>query len=78
MLHTNTSTLQDPKDMLEEERRFYKDLYTEPTHRQEYNEDEIAHDFLSNLPQLDEEQKTATDIPITMKECTQALRALSQ
>ncbi len=49
MLHTNTSTLQDPKDILEEERRFYKDLYTEPTHRQEYNEDEIAHDFLSNL-----------------------------
>ena len=71
-LNTDTGILTDPGQILEEEKRFYKQLYTEPS--QNIPDD---NSFLEALPQLEEEKKQLIEREITLEECAKALRSLS-
>ncbi len=71
-LVTDTGTIHDPSKVLDEEKRFYKALYTEPLH----NRPDDAF-FLEGLPQLDEEQKALIERDLTLEECSKALKSLA-
>jgi hypothetical protein len=63
-------TIQDPKLILEEEKKYYTELYT----RNKYvNTKHYSTFFNKNIPRLDDQDKLLCDEPITISECAKAL-----
>ena len=66
-------SITDPGQILEEERRFYKELYGTNTN---INDQHYADFFSQNIPLLDKEGQAICEQPISLLECTKALQSL--
>ena len=76
LIKSDGTEITDPKDIIEEQRRFYEDLYSSKLKntKDQTNYDEY---FLSNnIPKLDEELKNLCELELTLEECGKALKQL--
>ena len=74
LLQKNNKEITTLEDIIEEEKHFYKELYTSQS-----NKSHIANDFLNidNIPQLTYHDRMLCDEPLTIEECTKALKLLA-
>ena len=72
-LHTDAAVLTNPSDILEEQERFYKDLYTDKLKKPCK---EACSLFNTNKPQLTPEEKNTCDDIITIEELGSSLKDL--
>ena len=72
-LKTESKTLTDPTQILQEQYRFYKQLYTKDDSQQCMNQCSLLN---LNIPKLSAEDKNKCDDVLTMDECTSALKEL--
>jgi hypothetical protein len=79
ILMDNGEEITDPKQILEQQGKFYQKLYTDNTECTTRLLDESYKYFLDDkipLKQIDDEDQEMLDQPITMTELTQAIKAL--
>ena len=74
----NNSLTTDPRTILSEQKRFYKDLYK--SRSKDAEKDSAIDDFLSKLriPKLSEEQKQQCEGKITVQECEAILKSFEE
>ena len=75
LITKNNKEITTLADIIEEEKCFYKELYTSQS-----NKSHLADDFLSidNIPQLNYHDRMLCDEPLTIEECTKALKLLGK
>ena len=74
LITNNNKEITTLEDIIEEEKCFYKELYASQS-----NKSHIADDFLNidNIPQLSYHDRMLCDKPLTIEECTKALKLLA-
>ena len=73
-LHTETSTITDPGEILMEQELFYKTLYTAKPNNSRKGENCPL--FMTQGSKLNQEQSDKCDLPITITECAKSLKEL--
>ena len=76
-LRVGDKVIQNEEDILNEEKNFFKNLYSENNIDDDQTY-ELENKFLQNdsIPKLSDDDKQLCDIPITLKECADALSEL--
>ena len=74
MISLDNKELTNLKDIIEEEKLFYKTLYTSSTRNSKKGIENLFNKL--DIPQLNELDKALCDKPLTIEECTKALKIL--
>jgi exonuclease III len=73
----NGTVVTEPKEILEHQQQFYKELYTQKEQDQKNDIDEANSYFLTNdSPHIDDNERQLLDAPIAYEEITSAIKAL--
>jgi exonuclease III len=77
LVNEEGSPITGQKEILAEERRYYKELYTQPVDKISENRDEIKNFFLSeDIPEISEEDHILCDAQLSLVEVSKALKDL--